>query len=126
MLGVVFLAIAGVQTAGLPNAGAVEGALNWEAGSMCRFLIDHCLDGQGNDIDPLPQFTVSDLACRPAAGRRATCSFTSVRSYGPGNVRPSEHCTGTLVARDDDRGQTNWTFVVPNPRRPYNALLSCN
>ena len=110
-----------------PERANVEGALHWQEGSLCRMLIDACHDGQGNEINPLPEFTVSGLECRPAADRRATCSFTSVRHFGPGNPRPSERCTGTLERRDHDRGVTTWNFVVPDPRRrPYAALLSCN
>ena len=110
-----------------PERANVEGALHWQAGAVCRMLIDDCLDGEGNEIDPLPEFTVSALECRPAAGRRATCSFTSVRHFGPRNALPGERCTGTLERRDHDSGVATWNFVVPDPRRrPYAALLSCN
>jgi hypothetical protein len=110
-----------------PERADVEGALHWQAGSLCRTLIDACLDANGNDINPLPEFTVSALDCRPVVDRRAACSFTSVSHFGPGNARPSERCTGTLERRDGDDGETSWTFFVPDPRRrPYSALLRCN
>lgn len=109
-----------------PERASVEGALHHQAGALCRLLIDDCVDGEGNETSPLPQFTVSALECRPAAARRATCSFTAARHYGPGNVRPSERCTGTLHRYDDDDGQSSWTFVVPDPRHPLTALLACN
>ena len=110
-----------------PERADVEGALHWQAGAICRMLIDACLDEQGNEINPLPEFTVSALDCRPAADRRATCSFTSVSHFGPRNALPAERCTGTLQRRDHESGETSWTFVVPDPRRrPYAALLSCN
>ena len=112
---------------GDPRSIHVEGALHWQAGSVCRLLIDACLDGDGNEINPLPEFAVSALDCRPAADRRATCSFTSVRHFGPRNALPGQRCTGTLERRDHDSGVTTWNFVVPDPRRrPYAALLSCN
>ena len=118
------LAIAAAPTPALPSRASVEGALHWQEGSLCRLLIDDCVDGEGNEISPLPQFTVSALDCRPAAARRATCSFTAARHYGPGDVRPSERCTGTLQSNDLDG---TWRFVVPNPRRqPHTAMLSCN
>jgi len=110
-----------------PDRADVKGALHWQAGSLCRTLIDACLDENGNDINPLPEFTVSALDCRPGAGRRATCSFTSMRGFGPNRIEPSERCTGTLVRRDGDGGEASWTFFVPDPRRrPYSALLRCN
>lgn len=110
-----------------PERANVEGALHWQAGALCRMLIDDCLDGDGNEINPLPQFTVSALECRPAGNRRATCSFTSVRHFGPRDALPGERCTGTLERRDHDRGETSWNFVVPDPwRRPYAALLRCH
>ena len=110
-----------------PERAHVEGALHWQAGSLCRLLIDDCLDEEGNEINPLPEFAVSALECRPAADRRATCSFTSARHFGPDNTQPRERCTGTLQRRDHDDGETSWTFFVPDPRRrPYSALLSCN
>lgn len=110
-----------------PESANVEGALHWQAGALCRMMIDDCLDGDGNEINPLPEFTVSGLECRPAADRRATCSFTSVRHFGPGDSRPGGRCTGTLQRRDDEGGESSWTFVVPDPRRqPWAALLSCN
>jgi len=111
----------------VPERADVEGALHWQYGSLCRSLIDACLDGEGNEINPSPEFTVSALECRPVAVRRATCSFTSVKSFGPGNARPDERCTGTLERRDHDSGDTTWTFSIPDPRRrPIVALLSCN
>jgi len=110
-----------------PERADVEGALHWQAGSLCRSLIDACLDEDGNEISPLPEFAVTALDCRSAAARRATCSFASVRNFGPGESRPSERCTGTLERRDHEGGETNWTFVTPDPwRRPTAALLSCN
>jgi hypothetical protein len=110
-----------------PERRNVEGALHFDAGAICRMLIDDCLDDQGNEIIPLPEFTVAALECQPAAERRATCSFTSTRHFGPDNAGPSERCTGTLQRDDHEGGQSSWTFVVPNPRRqPHNALLSCN
>jgi hypothetical protein len=110
-----------------PERSDVEGALHWQYGSFCRALIDACLDDEGNEIHPSPEFTVSALECRPAADRRATCSFTSVRGFGPGNAQPGERCTGTLERRDHEGGDTTWTFSVPDPRRrPSAALLSCN
>jgi hypothetical protein len=110
-----------------PEQSDVEGALHWQAGSLCRTLIDACLDENGNEINPLPEFTVSALNCRPAAGRRATCSFTSARRFGRNSAEAGERCTGTFLRQDDDGGESSWTFVVPDPRRrPYAALLSCN
>jgi len=126
MLAAAALAIAAAPAPALPSRADVEGALYWQAGSLCRLLIDDCVDGEGNEINPLPRFTVSALECRPAAARRATCSFTSVRHYGPDNVLPSERCTGTLQSHDEG-GATIWNFVVPDPRRhSLTALLSCN
>jgi hypothetical protein len=110
-----------------PARADVEGALQWESGRVCRNLIDHCLDENGNDIFATPEFAVSALQCRPAADRRATCSFTSVRRSGRNSAEPSERCTGTLLRHDDDDGETSWTFFVPDPRRrPNTALLGCN
>lgn len=110
-----------------PERDGVERALYWQYGSICRSLIDACIDQDGNEIYPAPEFTVSALECRPAADRRATCSFTSVRSFGSRNAQPGERCTGTLVRRDHDSGETTWSFLVPDPmRRPNAALLSCN
>ena len=118
---------AGAQVAPHPDPADVEGALHWQAGAACRFLIDDCLDENGDAKNPLPEFTVSALECRPAGDRRAMCSFTSVKRFGPDSTGPRERCTGTLERRDHDSGGTSWTFVVPDPRRlPYGALLSCN
>lgn len=110
-----------------PGRRDVEGALHWQAGSLCRMLIDDCVDENGNEINPVPHFTVSALDCRPAAGRRATCSFTSARRFGGNDAGPGERCSGTLLRGDDDNGESSWTFVVPDPRRrPFSALLRCN
>jgi hypothetical protein len=125
MLAATALAIAAAPAPALPSRASVEGALHWQAGSLCRLLIDDCVDGEGNEISPLPEFTVSALECRRAGARRATCSFTAVRHYGPGNARPSERCTGTLQSRDEG-GATLWNFVVPDRRHSLTALLSCN
>lgn len=127
MLAAALSMIAGSHAPSLPDSMAVEGALSWQAGSWCRYTIDDCLDEQGNDIDPSPIFTVSDLKCRPAAKHRVICSFASVKSFGPDDVQAGEHCKGTLVSREHDNGATSWSFVVPDPmRKPYVALLSCN
>ncbi|HEV7658593.1 MAG TPA: hypothetical protein VGO55_01985 [Allosphingosinicella sp.] len=110
-----------------PERADVEGALHVRAGALCLILIDDCVDGQGNETIPVPEFTVSALECRPAADRRAVCSFTSTRHFGPDNAGPSERCTGTLQRGDQDGGESSWTFVVPNRRRrPFDALLSCS
>jgi hypothetical protein len=110
-----------------PDRADVEGALQWQSGHACRILIDACIDQDGNEMYVTPEFTVSALECRPVAERRASCSFTSARSYGSNSARPSERCTGTLQRRDHEGGETSWTFFFPDPmRRPYAALLSCN
>jgi hypothetical protein len=110
-----------------PERVDVEGALRWQYGHVCRMLIDHCLDQNGNEIEATPEFAVSALECRRAGDRRATCSFTSIKSFGLDDVLPSERCTGTLQRRDGDGGDASWTFLIPDPRRrPYAALLSCN
>ena len=111
----------------VPSRADVEGALVWEDGRVCRNLIDACLDEDGNDLYATHEYTVSALECRPGADLRATCSFTSVRRFGPDSAEPGERCTGTLLRHDHDGGETSWSFFVPDPRRrPYAVLLSCH
>ena len=113
-----------------PQPSDVEGRLHWHAGSVCRSLIDACLDSEGNEINPLPEFKVSNLECRFAANRSSVCSFTSVKTFGLGDVRPAEHCAATFVRnRSTHHPQLSWDFAYhPRGRRSFarSPVLTCN
>jgi len=97
------------------SSADVERSLQWESGRTCRDLIDACLDEQGNDLYPTPEFSVSELQCRRLAEDRARCTFLSAMRYGPEVVRRSR-CTATfLLWRESWTLERDW-------RRRHTAL----
>ena len=112
-----------------PEPADVEGLLHWQSGSYCRSLIDACLDSEGNEINPLPEFKVSELQCRLAANRSSVCSFKAVKTFGPGDTRPAERCTATFRRDRNAFPQLTWDFAYhPQERRSFrrSPILTCN
>jgi hypothetical protein len=123
--------LAGAATAAagrgrLPSAGDVAGALTRETLRSCRDLIDACVDENGNSTVPVPEFTVSELKCRPVSRQRAACSFVSeLRAENPYR----ERCTATLQYRLGAYSDIIWEFAAlpSNGRRRLSPdpILEC-
>ena len=122
-------AAAGAQPGGAPmlSAEEVAGWLHWESGRMCRDLIDACLDGDGNEIVPLPEYEVSNLKCRPMPEETLDCSFTAVMTNAQ-TPSPS-HCTATFRQVRGTTGEVRWMFAL-HPRERLrlspDPILKCN
>ncbi|HEX8481732.1 MAG TPA: hypothetical protein VF650_07515 [Allosphingosinicella sp.] len=112
-----------------PEPADVEGLLYWQSGSVCRTLIDACLDSDGNEIHPIPEFKVSELKCRLAAISSSVCSFIAVKTFGPGDIRPPERCTATFRRDRSSRPGLTWDFAYHPQERPSferSPILTCN
>ena len=104
----------------VPAEQDIAGALAWEGGRLCRELIDHCTDENGNA--PEPRFGVRDVACRPLRGDRAACAFSAAQVIG-GQHAPFRRCSGTLGRGVHPGGA--WTFE-PRSRRNSRGRMRCS
>jgi hypothetical protein len=113
------LALSGSATASMrqsgpvgPTSEQVEAMLYYNAGQVCRDLIDACLDEEGNSLIAFPDFHVSQLACDAAVAGRKRCVFQSEQRYGE-RIARRERCTAWFVP---DVPGTGWALEAT--RRP--------